>query len=277
MASPVIAWLTDFGTRDHYVGTMKAVALSIVPEATFIDITHEIEPQDVPGGALELAASYRFFPVGTVFVAVVDPGVGSLRHAIAVKAGGYTFVGPDNGLLTPAVRDIGPHTAVVLSEARFALPVVSRTFEGRDRFAPAAAWLARGQALETLGQVLSELAECAIPQPRLTPEQLQGEVIRVDRFGNAVTNITRGVMDSWRGGAGVLIVTGTASIDGVMSTYADAPAGTPCALFGSSEHLEIAVSCGNAGSVLALARGSVVTVTKRPSEQVPPGRWHGTA
>src|SRR4026207_2472597 len=141
---PVIALLSDFGTRDHYAGTMKGVMTGICPDVTLVDITHEITPHDVMEGALQLAASCRYFPAGTIFLAVVDPGVGSSRRGIAAEAGGYRFVAPDNGVLTAVLRDMPAKKIVELTERRYARPTVSRTFEGRDRFAPAGAWLATG-------------------------------------------------------------------------------------------------------------------------------------
>src|SRR5919107_3287440 len=141
---PVIALLSDFGTRDHYAGTMKGVMIGICPDLTLVDITHDITPHDVLTGALELAASYRYFPPGTIFVVVVDPGVGSARRGLAVETADYRFVAPDNGVLTAVLREAAPKKMVELTERRYARPTVSRTFEGRDRFAPAAAWLAKG-------------------------------------------------------------------------------------------------------------------------------------
>lgn len=264
MASPVIAWLSDFGARDHYAGTMKGVALSIAPDSPFVDITHEIDPQDILGGALELAACYRFFPQGTIFVAIVDPAVGSDRRAIAARAGGYLFVGPDNGILTLALRELGERTVVELSEARYALPVVSRTFEGRDRFAPAAAWLARGVQLEEFGQVLTAITEISIPALRTTETQMRGEVLRIDRFGNAITNISRRALEAWSGGDRLVFATGPTILDGLVATYAQAAPGSPCAVFSSADHLEVAVANGNAASALGLGRGSVVTVSRAP-------------
>src|SRR5580704_19359622 len=155
MARPVIALLTDFGVRDHYAGTMKGVVLGICPDAALVDISHEVPPHDVLAGALELAASYRYFPSGTIFLVVVDPGVGSTRRGIAADTGDYRFVAPDNGVLT-AVLDEHPAKRVVeLTERKYARPTVSRTFEGRDRFAPAAAWLAKGVDLTALGRPLT--------------------------------------------------------------------------------------------------------------------------
>ena len=142
MSRPVIALLTDFGNRDHYAGTMKGVALGICPEATLVDISHEVAAGDVLAAALELAAAYRYFPGGSIFLVVVDPGVGSSRRGLAAEAGAYRFVAPDNGVLSIVFDENPPIRVVELSEARYARPTMSRTFEGRDRFAPAAAWLA---------------------------------------------------------------------------------------------------------------------------------------
>src|SRR5690349_7405576 len=144
MARPIVALLTDFGTRDHYVGTMKGVMLGICAELSCVDITHDVPPHDVLAGALELAAAYRYFPVGTIFLVVVDPGVGSARRGLAAEAGDYRFVAPDNGVLTPVLDQHQPRRIVELTERRYARATVSRTFEGRDRLAPAAAWMAKG-------------------------------------------------------------------------------------------------------------------------------------
>src|SRR5215212_4325613 len=152
MSRPVIALLTDFGTRDHYAGTMKGVALGICPDATLVDISHDLAPHDVLAGALELAAAYRYFPAGTIFLVVVDPGVGSTRRGLAVDTGDYKFVAPDNGVLTAVLDEHPPKRIVELTERKYARPTVSRTFEGRDRFAPAAAWLAKGLDLAAFGR-----------------------------------------------------------------------------------------------------------------------------
>ena len=162
---PVIALLSDFGTRDHYAGTMKGVILGICPEATLVDITHDVAAHDVLDGALQLASSYRYFPAGTVFLAVVDPGVGSARRGLAAEAGDYRFVAPDNGVLTEVLRETPPRRVVELSERRYARPTVTRTFEGRDRFAPAAAWLAKGTQLSALGRTLTDFHRLDIPVP----------------------------------------------------------------------------------------------------------------
>src|ERR1700687_146423 len=183
MPRPVIALLTDFGTRDHYAGTMKGVALGICPDVTLVDISHDLPPHDVVAAALELAASYRYFPAGTIFLAVIDPGVGSARRGLAAEAGDYKFVAPDNGVLSVIVDPHPPKRVVELGERRYALPTVSRTFEGRDRFAPAAAWLAKGVDLGALGRPAGSIHHLEVPRPVIAPDRLSGEVLQVDRFG----------------------------------------------------------------------------------------------
>ena len=157
MVRPVIALLTDFGTRGHYAGAMKAVVLGICPDATLVDITHDIPPHDVLAAALELAACFKYFPPGTIFLTVVDPGVGSARRGLAVDAGDYRFVAPDNGVLTAVLKETPARRAVELTERRYARPTVSKTFEGRDRFAPAAGWIAKGVDLSALGRPAGEI------------------------------------------------------------------------------------------------------------------------
>src|SRR5262245_43538932 len=191
--------------RDHYAGAMRGVALAICPEATLADITHEIAPQDVLGGALELAAAYKYFPQGTVFLCVVDPGVGSARRGLAAEAAGYRFVAPDNGLLTMVFKENTPAQVVELTDPQYARPTISRTFEGRDRFAPAAAWLAKGIEVRALGRRVTTWETLDIPEPRVTGRQLSGSVLRVDRFGNLVTNIDRHSVDAFAAAAPIEI------------------------------------------------------------------------
>jgi S-adenosylmethionine hydrolase len=259
---PIIAFLTDFGTRDHYVGAMKGAALSVCREATLVDITHSIPPQDVLTGALELSAACPYFPAGTVFVGVVDPGVGSTRRAIAAEAGGFRFVAPDNGLLTAVLRELAPATVVSLSNPRYAREHVSRTFEGRDRFAPAGAWLANGASLADLGPPVHDAVQLKIPGSAVSGDRLWGEVLLVDGFGNLVTSIDRPSFERFVGNAPAQVVVGPHRIGSPLTTYADAPHGAPCALFGSSGRLEIAVNGGNAAERLALSRGAPVIVTR---------------
>jgi len=262
MARPVIALLTDFGARDHYAGTMKGVVLGICPDVTLVDISHELPAHDVLAGALELAASYRYFPPGTIFLVVVDPGVGSTRHGIAVEAGDFKFVAPDNGVLTAVLDEHPPRRSVELTERRYARPTVSRTFEGRDRFAPAAGWLAKGIDLAALGRTAAPIQRLDIPQPRADVGRIEGQVMRVDRFGNLITNIDRRTFEKLGGGA-LDIRVGSHQVSKVVSTYGDASTGEICALFGSTDHLEIAANGASAAVQLGLDRGALVHVARR--------------
>ncbi len=192
----VIALLTDFGTRDGFVGVMKGVILSINPAVSIVDISHEVEPFNVLEGALLLKAHYRYFPVGTVFVAVVDPGVGSERKPIAIRLGDYFFVGPDNGIFDLVVEESEQAPcAVVLENERFALPKINNTFHGRDIFAPAGAYISRGVPLEEFGSRCGYSKKLNLPKARSSGEAVEGEIIYFDRFGNAVTNIPCGNYD----------------------------------------------------------------------------------
>jgi S-adenosylmethionine hydrolase len=262
MARPVVALLTDFGLHDHYAGTMKAVVLSICPDVTLVDITHSIPPHDVLTAALELAASYKYFPVGTIFLVVVDPGVGSTRRGIVADTGDYRFVAPDNGVLTAVVRETPARRVFEMTERRYARPTVSRTFEGRDRFAPAAGWLAKGVDLSTFGRPAGQIQQLRIPIPAVSNGVLTGEVLRVDRFGNLVTNIDRKLFEQFAHGGSIEIAADTHRIARMVGTYAEAAAGELCALFGSTDHLEVAVSGGSARDQLDLGRGAAVTIMK---------------
>jgi S-adenosylmethionine hydrolase len=260
MRRPVLAWLTDFGSHDHYVAAMKGVALGICPDAALLDITHEIAPQDVLGGALELEAVAPFLPTGTVVVGVVDPGVGSARRGIIVESRGLFFVGPDNGLFSLAV-DAATATIVELASRDYARSEVSATFEGRDRFAPAAAWLATGVPPSAFGPVSSTLVSLDLPGPITTSDGLSGVVMRIDRFGNLVTNITRSQIASVSSPVAVWV--GGRWIDGVSRTFSDVARGEPCAVIGSTERLEICVNGGHAAHHFAVGRGGEVRVRSR--------------
>jgi S-adenosylmethionine hydrolase len=262
MPRPIVALLSDFGTRDHYVGTMKAVVLGVCPEATLVDIGHEIPAHDVLAGALELAASYRFFPAGTVFLVVVDPGVGSARRPMAAEAGAFSFVAPDNGVLTAVFRETPARRIVELTERKYARPTVSRTFEGRDRFAPAAGWLARGIGLASLGRPVSDCRMLAIPEPVASEASIAGEVLRVDHFGNLITNIDRRTFERFAQAGALAIAAGPHDVARLVATYDEAPDGHPVALFGSTDHLEIAVRAGSAAERLGLSRGAPVVVRR---------------
>jgi S-adenosyl-L-methionine hydrolase (adenosine-forming) len=260
--SPIIALLSDFGTRDHYVGTMKGVILGICPEATLIDVTHDIPPHDVLSGAIQLGATYRYFPSGTIFLVVVDPGVGSGRKGLAVDIGDYRFVAPDNGVLTVVLRETAPRRIVELTERRYARPTVSRTFEGRDRFAPAAAWLAKGIQLNALGRAVADCQRADIPVAEILTDRITGLVLLVDRFGNLVTNIDRRTFEKFAAGNRVEIMAGGTPVPRLVDTYAEIGNTEVCGLFGSTDRLEIAAQSASAAERLGLGRRSIVEVRR---------------
>jgi len=189
MTAPLIALLTDFGTRDWYVAAIRGVLLSRCPRARLVDITHEIPPQDVVAGAFTLAAAVPWFPWGTVFLAVVDPGVGSDRALVAARADGWYLVGPNNGLLVRALDQATRRTVVRLTNRRYWLKTVSRTFQGRDILAPVAAHLAAGRGLARLGPPLSQLLPLELPVPQRRGRVVHGQIVHLDAFGNLITNL----------------------------------------------------------------------------------------
>jgi hypothetical protein len=262
MAKPLIAFLTDFGTRDHYAGVMKGVVLAINPEVTLVDLTHDLPPHDIAHASRELAATYKFFPAGTLFVVVVDPGVGSQRRGIAAEAGDWKFVSPDNGVLTAVFQECPPKRVVELSERRYARPTVSRTFEGRDRFAPAAAWLSRGIQLSALGRTVTDYQLLDLPRPQLNGTTLSGVVTRVDRFGNVVTNLDRRSCEKLGEGGVLQLQVGAHTINRIVSTYSEIGEGEVAALFGSTDHLECAARSSSASERLGVQAGEAVELRR---------------
>jgi S-adenosylmethionine hydrolase len=263
MAKPLIAFVSDFGTRDHYAGVMKGVVLSINPEATVIDVSHDLPAHDIPFAAHELAATYRYYPAGTIFLVVVDPGVGSSRRGLAVEAGDWRFVAPDNGVLTAVLQETPARKVVELTERRYARPTVSRTFEGRDRFAPAAAWLSKGIQLTALGRSVTDFVMLDLPKPRLEDAVLHGVVIRIDHFGNVVTNLDRRSCERLSDGGGVLRLTiGEHAIGRIVSTYSELAADEIGALFGSTDQLECASNASRAADRLGAAVGTPVELRR---------------
>ena len=261
MGRPVVALLTDFGTANHYAGTMKGVVLGVCPDVTLIDIAHDLPAHDVLAGALELSACHRYFPPGTIFLVVVDPGVGSARRGLAVEAGEYRFVAPDNGVLSAALKETPPRRIVELTERKYARPTISRTFEGRDRFAPAAGWLAKGVPVTGLGRLVQDYHQLDLPNPVPSEDGLTGVVLTVDRFGNATTNLDRRTVDHAVGRPGS-IHAGAHEVPRLVATYAEVAEDEVCALFGSTDHLEIAVRGGSAADRLGLIRGTPVVIRR---------------
>jgi S-adenosylmethionine hydrolase len=262
--SPPIAILTDFGYRDHYVGAMKGVIETIAPGQNIIDLTQGVPAQSVIAGALALKESWRFFPDRTIFLAVVDPGVGTSRLPIAIETrSGARFVGPDNGLLSLAANDAGIKRIVELRAPKYRLKNVSSTFHGRDIFAPAAAWLAAGTPLRYFGPAVKQIVQLKIPSPIVRGNEIEGTVIYIDGFGNLVTNIDRETLDRFAGSFRthrVLVRIDKGAAMQIFKSYGAATSNEPLATFGSFELLEIAVRDGNAASVLGAREGTGVTV-----------------
>ena len=245
----IVTLLTDFGTADSYVAELKGVILSAVPDATLVDISHSIAPGDVRAAAYVLDRAWRSFPPGSVHLAVVDPGVGTTRAALALEVNGHRFVGPDNGLFSFVMRD-APVTAVLLAEPDGAAP----TFHGRDIFAPAAARLAAGEPIGSLGPPFSGIPErLATREPYHEGKVLIGEVIYVDRFGTLVTNFTSENMPDYAS----LEIEGV-EIGHLRRTFADVPTGVLLAYLGSDGHVEIAVRDGAAARKLGIGVGGRV-------------------
>ncbi len=273
MPHPLIALLTDFGTQDHYVGVMKGVMKSICPGAEFIDITHHIPPQDVRAAAFSLMNAYTYFPESTVFLVVVDPGVGTPRKPVAVQKDSRRFIAPDNGVLTYALDQLdGDQHATEINPGEYGLPSTrSATFHGRDIFAPAAAYLANGVPVSDLGPAMDALKPLPSLQMDIDDEQVRGEVVYIDHFGNLVTSI--GVC-RWTSDGTIQLnthsqpivpdatVTLKRTIVGPISrTYGDIPSGQALALIGSSGYLEVAVNQGNAAEHFNAKPGDTITLT----------------
>lgn len=257
----IITLTSDFGQQDTYVAAMKGVILSVCPSATLVDITHDIPPQDVREGAFALHAASGWFPAGTVHLAVVDPGVGTERRAVAVQTERAVYVAPDNGLLSYVLAHSTAYQAVALTNPAFHRQPVSPTFHGRDIFAPAAAHLCAGIPLASLGPAVTDLQLFSASSSRWDADgSLVGEVVHVDRFGNLVTSIGErdGAWDRF-----VFARVGGSRVFRFVCTYAEAEPGELVALIGSTGHLEIAERNGSATARLAARAGDAVRVVFR--------------
>lgn len=277
MVGPIVL-LTDFGLDDAYVGIMKGVILRINPRATIVDLCHQVAPQGIAEAAYLLVSSFRYFPPEAIFVAVVDPGVGSERRAIALDTPHGRFVGPDNGLFGAVAGELGMDTppdggraalngsslrGVILSNQRYYLSRISATFHGRDVFAPVAAHLSLGLPLAALGPPLDALVVLPRPRPRWQGSELIGQVIHVDRFGNLITDVTAADVQQF---AQPVVQVAGERIGGLSHHYAER-AGL-LAVIGSSGHLEIALNGGSAAAALGLRVGDpIILHGERPARQ----------
>lgn len=259
MPNPIISLTTDFGGVDHYVAAMKAVMLHISPDVRFIDISHEIPPQDIMAGAWVLKNSAFLFPQGTVHLVVIDPGVGSERRAIAAKFGGYYFVGPDNGLLS-LIAEENVSSVVALENPAFFTSSQSNTFHGRDIFAPVAAHLANGVDIRELGSSLEGITTFRWARPIADKEGIQGWVVHIDRFGNLITNIPKQLVKEVMREEHFKIYVGNCILSDMVSTFSSVADSEAAALFGSSGMLEIVVNKGDARQMLDVQKGAPVSM-----------------
>ena len=254
--NPTITLTTDFGTRDGFVGQMKGVILGINPEARVIDVTHDIEPFQVLEGALVLKGVGRYFPEGTINVAVVDPGVGGIRRGMVLRCHDRYFVGPDNGLFSLVISPAPQWEAREIVNPEFTLPRPHPTFHGRDVFAPAAAYLSMGRSYDHLGPLITDPVTLQIPEPEQIDEGIEGQVIYVDRFGNLTTNIDEQMLTK----PVKNVTVGDVVIKGISRYFAEAGEGAPLALINSFGLLEISVNLGNASALLGIGKDVLARV-----------------
>jgi len=263
----MITLLTDFGISDPYAGIMKGVILSVNPSAQIIDVTHGIEPQDIMGAAYFINAAYRYFPLRSIHVVVVDPGVGSDRSIIAVSAGGHFFLAPDNGVLSLVLENLCANTIIKVENETYFLKPVSRTFHGRDIFAPVAGHLSKGVGIDSFGPAITrdQMVTIALPKPYLSESgELVGKVISVDRFGNLITNIDLQSINEafgFNNDRRLKILIGSHQIEGLSSAYHDVSPQSLLAIIGSMGFVEISLNFGNASVSCGETKGSVVKVS----------------
>jgi hypothetical protein len=259
---PIITLTTDFGTNDHFVGAVKGVILDIVPEAAIVDITHAIQAYDVLDGAIAISQTYSYFPTGTVHMVVVDPGVGTTRRAIIASSDGYHFVAPDNGVLSMVyAKEERIHVRHITSDHYFRQPV-SSTFHGRDVFAPVAAYLAKMVDSHKFGEEIEDYVKFAAPRPKPNGEnKLRAVVLKVDRFGNLITNVTpEDAPALFSGKSGFKIVVGNKEITSVRTAYAEGAQGEVFGILGSMGFLEIVANRAPAAQITGAGKGAEVNI-----------------
>ncbi len=256
--SGIITLATDFGLTDPYVAMMKGVILSINPDVRLVDISHQIKAGSILQAAGIIRETFFYFPKGTVHLAVVDPGVGGPRRLMGLEAGGHLFVGPDNGIFWPLIRKFRQTNAIHLTESRFFLSNIKKTFHGREIFSPVAAHLSLGVALEEMGTPMFDPMKLELPEPREKGGVLYGQIIRVDNFGNLITNISAKVLNQFLKKSDPLIQVGNLAVDELSYIYSDAAEGEPLALINSSDWLEVAVNLGRASEYAGLDSGEAI-------------------
>jgi S-adenosyl-L-methionine hydrolase (adenosine-forming) len=259
----IVTLITDFGSGGEYSGVMKGAILSVNPRCRIVDITHEIEPQNILQASWVLKNSYPYFPPRTIHVAVVDPGVGTTRRAIVLEKEGYFFVGPDNGVFSSVLSTKGKVSAHEITQRKFFLSPVSDTFHGRDLFAPVAGHLSLGLNPRSLGPGIKDWVVLDWPNPRLSGKNLRARVLWADSFGNLITNVSREECGTMLESRPILIEGKRWHIDRVRRTYGEGRPGEPMALFGSGGLLEISLNRGNALKTLGLRPGEPVSIQLR--------------
>ena len=258
-ARSIITLLTDFGIRDYFVASMKGVILNINPHAQIVDLSHEVEPHDIAAGAYLLKSCYRYFPDGTVHVAVVDPGVGTSRRPLLISTFRYWFIGPDNGLFSYVCEEESAVEVRHIQNRQYRLDSEGSTFDGRDLFSPAAAWLTKGQPLGSFGPLVKNYERLPINSPGWDNHVMAGQIVHIDRFGNLISNLTQFQLTEMRGvtkrSAPYVRLAGK-TVEGLVTSYSDGAPGVPQALINSNGQLEVFVREGNAAEILGVTRGA---------------------
>lgn len=265
-ANNIVTFITDFDTKDGFVGSMKGVMLKINPDIRFVDISHHITPQKIWEGAFVLRNCFRYFPEGTTHLVVIDPGVGTDRKGIIVETQRYYFIAPDNGVLTLAYRKSEVIRTVEIQNDQYFQPIVSKTFHGRDIFSSVAAHLAGGVPIDEFGPEAEHGLMLQFPDIEVTGDRLYGSIIHVDTFGNLISNISPEILKQHGFDGDVCVEVGSRRIRNIKQTYFDVPVGDPVAIFGSTGFLEVAVNQGKANDILKLDVDDPICVRKRVCE-----------
>jgi S-adenosyl-L-methionine hydrolase (adenosine-forming) len=261
VARPIITLTTDYGTNDHLVGTLKGVILKINPDVTIVDISHDVTPYDLLDGALAIGSSYSYFPARTIHVVVVDPGVGTERRPLLVTGETQYFVAPDNGVLSLVYEREENVLVRHANVEHYYLHPVSKTFHGRDVFAPIAAWLAKGSQANSMGDEITDYKKFAMPKPKVTEGTAKGVVLRVDSFGNIITNFrTEDLPAAAVENGTVQFQVGTHTVTKLVDTFAQGNPGEAFAYIGSTGFVEIGINRGNAAKSMGIGRGTQVVL-----------------
>lgn len=263
LANPIITLTTDYGTNDHLVGVLKGVILKINPEVTIVDITHAVTPFDLLDGALAITSAYSYFPPRTIHVVVVDPGVGTDRRPLLVSGQNQYFIAPDNGVLSGVFDREANFLVRHLTSEHYFLHPVSKTFHGRDVFAPVAGWLSKNWQPGSMGEEITDFKRLALPRPKEVDGAMKGVVLKVDSFGNLLTNfkaedLPAEVLEKGE----VKLQVGNHAVTRLVPTFAHGGAGEPVAYVGSSGYVEIAVNRGSASKTMGIGRGTPVVLAR---------------